>query len=80
MQPTSEHLSTSKKRKRLSTGDEEDGSQSHKFSGGARKGVSSGLSTVVTRRGGLRSGGGEKTKWWKVLGGAGKGSIRLKTG
>ena len=44
--------------------------------GGGRKGVSSGLSTVV-RRG---RGGVETSKWWKELGGRSgksKGSMRL---
>ncbi|KAJ7511434.1 ribonuclease H-like domain-containing protein [Mycena galericulata] len=58
------------------------------YPGGGRKGVSSGLSTVVRRGtsgkqvgggGGGRDrggGGGEKTQWWKELGGA-KGSMRV---
>ena len=50
---------------------------SSKFPGGGRKGVSSGLSTVIRRNGGS---GGEKTKWWKELGGVSKGSMSLKTG
>ncbi|KAJ7201086.1 ribonuclease H-like domain-containing protein [Mycena pura] len=61
--------------------------------GGGRKGVSSGLSTIVRRsgrgasapgneeksKGGGKSGGGGGTQWWKELGGAGrsKGSMRL---
>ncbi|EJF64761.1 ribonuclease H-like protein [Dichomitus squalens] len=59
------------------------------FPGGGRKGVSSGLSTVVKRAGG--SAGGRtrvktktKEKWWKDLGGGtsgdSKGSVRLKVG
>lgn len=59
------------------------------YPGGGRKGVSSGLSTVI-KRGGARSafglknerGGGEKEQWWKTLGGASssgaKGSFRVK--
>jgi len=95
MRPLSEHGSTSKKRKRPSRiagdddgdGDNEEGEgrgsgRSDTFPGGGRKGVSSGLS-IVTRGGGSRSGGGEKSKWWKELGGRSnksKGSITLKTG
>ncbi|KAJ7493645.1 ribonuclease H-like domain-containing protein [Mycena latifolia] len=53
------------------------------FPGGGRKGVSSGLGTIVRRAGGsgaggVRSksggGGGEKTQWWTELGGASAGS------
>ncbi|KAF5374606.1 hypothetical protein D9615_008997 [Tricholomella constricta] len=43
------------------------------FPGGGRKGVSSGVTTVV-RRG---SSGGEKPKWWKELAGASKGTMRV---
>ncbi|KAF7326910.1 RNA exonuclease 4 [Mycena venus] len=50
------------------------------FPGGGRKGVSSGLSTVV-RRGSAKSGGGsggggggDKTAWWKELGSGSTGS------
>ena len=61
------------------------------FPGGGRRGVSSGLSTVVKRVGAsgkgddgqARSKGKSKTKekWWKELGGGGsKGSLRLKAG
>ncbi|KAJ7165761.1 ribonuclease H-like domain-containing protein [Mycena filopes] len=62
--------------------------QSKTFPGGGRKGVSSGLSTVVKRtahsgrgRGGDKrsiggGGGGGGGDWWKELGGA-KGSMRL---
>lgn len=49
------------------------------FPGGGRKGVSSGLTTII-RRGGNEKGGttGEKTKWWKELSaGSSKGSVRL---
>ncbi|KAJ4471493.1 ribonuclease H-like domain-containing protein [Lentinula aciculospora] len=51
------------------------------FPGGGRKGVSSGLSTVV-RNGGSRSDNGrQKTQWWKELGNSGsngsKGFLRL---
>lgn len=55
----------------------ETAAEPNEFSGGGRKGVSSGLSTVVKRSGPR---GGEKTKWWKQLGGGGtsKGSMRLK--
>ena len=54
------------------------------FPGGGRRGVSSGLSTVVKRVGVSASGKVKtkvktKEKWWKDLGGSGgsKGSIRL---
>jgi RNA exonuclease 4 len=96
MRPLSEHGSVSKKRKRPSRtagddggdGDNEEGQgqgpeQSNTFPGGGRKGVSSGLSIVTRRSSGSRSGGDEKSKWWKELGGRSnksKGSIRLKTG
>ncbi|KAF8058643.1 ribonuclease H-like domain-containing protein [Lyophyllum atratum] len=40
--------------------------------GGGRKGVSSGLTTVVRH-----GASGEKTKWWKELAGGMKGSMRL---
>ncbi|KAG5644292.1 hypothetical protein DXG03_008710 [Asterophora parasitica] len=71
---------TTKKRKRADktqdegTGDIE-GDIAEAFPGGGRKGVSSGITTVV-RRG---SSDGEKTKWWKELAGASKGTMRLKT-
>ncbi|KAJ3799142.1 ribonuclease H-like domain-containing protein [Lentinula aff. detonsa] len=49
------------------------------YPGGGRKGVSSGLSTIVRRGGSER--GGQKTQWWKELGSSGssgsKGSLRL---
>ena len=84
-------------------GEEEDGTshqtkatkkQSHKangresFPGGGRRGVSSGLSTVVKRIGAggkgatpVKSKPKTKEKWWTELGGGGsKGSIRLKKG
>jgi RNA exonuclease 4 len=50
-----------------------------------RKGVSSGLSTIVRHRSKVNSGvGGSKNKWWSELGGAqardgSKGSIRVVT-
>ena len=82
MRPVSEHGSSSRKRKQLDAGDDEGAgdAQPSKFPGGGRKGVSSGLSTVVIR--GSRSGsdGGEKSKWWQELGGGSgksKGSMRL---
>lgn len=54
-----------------------------KYPGGGRKGVSSGLSTVVRHgRSNESAGGGvEKTKWWKELATtskSSKGSIRVK--
>lgn len=58
--------------------DGEDMKAKKQFPGGGRKGVSSGLTTVI-RRGGNGKGGttGEKTKWWKELAGSSKGSLRL---
>ncbi|KAI0750120.1 ribonuclease H-like domain-containing protein [Daedaleopsis nitida] len=59
------------------------------FPGGGRRGVSSGLSTVVKRQGTYeKSGRGQakatktqtKDKWWKELGAGSKGSLRMKTG
>lgn len=59
------------------------------FPGGGRKGVSSGLSTVVKRVGAPASSKAKgkpkpKEKWWKDLGGTAssgsKGSLRLKVG
>ena len=59
------------------------------FPGGGRKGVSSGLSTIIKRAGGSTSGRTKtkarpKEKWWKELGGGAsggsKGSVRLKIG
>ncbi|EGN92779.1 hypothetical protein SERLA73DRAFT_190636 [Serpula lacrymans var. lacrymans S7.3] len=58
--------------------------ESKTFPGGGRKGVSSGLSTVVKRSNKIRSSSpGEKSQWWKSLGGnvgSSKGSMRLKMG
>jgi len=82
--PSGDHGSTSKKRKSRSGGSEgveEEYGQSSKFPGGGRKGVSSGLSTVIMR--GSGSGAGEKSKWWKELGGGSaksKGSMQFKAG
>ncbi|RDX51610.1 ribonuclease H-like protein [Lentinus brumalis] len=61
------------------------------FPGGGRRGVSSGLSTILKRSGASVKGSQErdkvksksktKEKWWKDLGGGGsKGSLRLKVG
>ncbi|RDX57020.1 ribonuclease H-like protein [Lentinus brumalis] len=55
------------------------------FTGGGRRGVSSGLSTVVKRFGTSAKGSKEpaktKERWWKELGGGGsKGSVRLRAG
>ncbi|KAJ3995117.1 ribonuclease H-like domain-containing protein [Lentinula boryana] len=51
------------------------------YPGGGRKGVSSGLSTIVRRGGSASERGGRKTQWWKELGSSGssesKGSLRL---
>lgn len=90
MRPSSEHVHP-KKRKHVAAEDEdaEDDEKGQKpsFPGGGRKGVSSGLSTIVKRgSGGSRSNGGsgavgESKKWWKELGGrsaGSKGSIRIK--
>ncbi|KAJ7123575.1 ribonuclease H-like domain-containing protein [Mycena epipterygia] len=72
-----------KKRKRDGEESEEDEDEpvagkksSGSFPGGGRKGVSSGLSTVVRRGAGGHGGDGarEKTEWWKELGGGGTGS------
>lgn len=83
--PVIDHGSTSKKRKWATANVANEGSdelehdRSSKFPGGGRKGVSSGLSTVVMRGGG--SAAGEKSKWWRELGGGSaksKGSMRIK--
>ncbi|KAI0645313.1 hypothetical protein C8Q79DRAFT_1011398 [Trametes meyenii] len=59
------------------------------FPGGGRRGVSSGLSTVVKRgpggnvKNGGRGGGVKaktQEKWWKDLGGGAKGSVRMAVG
>ena len=65
------------------------------FPGGGRRGVSSGLSTVVKRAGvvassktktktNTKTNAKQKEKWWKELGGGGsggsKGSLRMKVG
>ncbi len=65
------------------------GKGSESFPGGGRRGVSSGLSTVV-KRGGASTGSRVKVqtktkeKWWKDLGGGGrsgsKGSLWMKVG
>jgi len=79
-----------KKRKRHKT-DDEDGSEGEEvksdFPGGGRKGVSSGLTTIV-RRGvnsqtrGTRGGstGEKKSKWWKELASGSKGTLKLQAG
>ncbi|CCM04629.1 uncharacterized protein FIBRA_06813 [Fibroporia radiculosa] len=46
------------------------------YPGGGRKGVSSGLSTVVKRR----DSGIKKTKWWVQLDGSSKGHMRMAAG
>jgi RNA exonuclease 4 len=80
-----------KKRKRLKNnevkgpddGDESEDEVKHEFPGGGRKGVSSGLTTVL-RRGRNREArdgivGEKKTKWWKELARGSKDTLRLKT-
>jgi len=76
-----------KKRAMAEKGDE-DSSNGHQesipaeFPGGGRKGVSSGLATVVRRRGSNTRGsvpGQEKKKWWKELVGDAKGSIKVRS-
>lgn len=59
---------SSKKRKKLDDETEE-------FPGGGRKGVSSGLSTVVT--GPRKNVPAAKKAWWKELAGGSKGKISL---
>ena len=65
--------------------------ETESFPGGGRRGVSSGLSTVVKRAGVAASSKTKtktktntKEKWWKELGGGGgsgsKGSLRMKVG
>ena len=63
------------------------GKAQESFPGGGRRGVSSGLSTVIKRVGDSASGHAKtkgktktKEKWWKELGGGSKGSVRLKAG
>ncbi|KAG6853102.1 hypothetical protein C0991_006905, partial [Blastosporella zonata] len=70
-----------KKRKQMEADadekEEEDADEETKsaFPGGGRKGVSSGLSTIVRRGSGAAASGGEKTKWWKEI--SSKGSMRI---
>ncbi|KAK0462857.1 ribonuclease H-like domain-containing protein [Desarmillaria tabescens] len=59
-----------KKRKRQDANNEE--VQVDAFPGGGRKGVSSGLATVVRRKD--EGGGSKKTQWWKELGAGASGS------
>lgn len=68
-------------------GEEEEEERPTMFPGGCRKGVSSGLSTVIKRGNGSKTDksgdggdGSGKSQWWKELGnGKGsKGSMRLK--
>ena len=77
-----------RKRQRAEKDDDEDTSKAHQksmlaeFPGGGRKGVSSGLATVVRRRGSNTRGsvpGPEKKKWWKELAGDAKGSIKVRS-
>ncbi|KAJ7596279.1 ribonuclease H-like domain-containing protein [Mycena floridula] len=65
-----------KKRKR-----EEDDEETSSFPGGGRKGVSSGLSTVIRRNGKPKAPETSDAEWWKALptkAGA-KGSVRIKS-
>jgi RNA exonuclease 4 len=77
-----------RKRPRAEKDDEEDSSKGRhepipvEFLGGGRKGVSSGLATVVRRRGSNPRGsvpGPEKKKWWKELVGEARGSIKVRS-
>jgi RNA exonuclease 4 len=78
-----------RKRKEKDEGDEEDyndtkpgSSKQTEFPGGGRKGVSSGLSTVIKRHGpgGNNSASGtEKKKWWKELAGGSKASMKVQS-
>ncbi|KAG6831363.1 hypothetical protein H0H87_005374 [Tephrocybe sp. NHM501043] len=47
------------------------------FPGGGRKGVSSGLTTIVRHGAGAATGEKEKKKWWKEVLSSSKGSMRL---
>lgn len=73
------HLLTSK-RSRAEVEDSEDADgadvtkekpEVQKFPGGGRKGISSGLSTIVKRRGETKT----KTSWWKEVGGGSKRTL-----
>ncbi|KII95459.1 hypothetical protein PLICRDRAFT_48417 [Plicaturopsis crispa FD-325 SS-3] len=72
------------KRKRPAQSDDDEDTP---IPGGGRKGVSSGLSTVikrkgssvVTRKGTSTQGDGGKSDWWKELGGTSKGSMSLRS-
>ncbi|KAJ6529053.1 ribonuclease H-like domain-containing protein [Mycena vulgaris] len=81
--PLRRPLAAGKKRSREEGEDESEeedepvaGKTAAGFPGGGRKGVSSGLSTVV-RRGAGGASGGEKAQWWKELGGASGSKHRL---
>lgn len=79
--PSSSNKSTNLKGKSKSSKERPKG-----FPGGGRKGVSSGLSTVIKRNGLSGSSGASSSKksaWWKELGngpGGSKGSMRMKVG
>lgn len=63
----------SKKRKKP-----EDDDEGEEHPGGGRKGVSSGLSTIVTKRGGASPKGVPvKKSWWKETGAGAKGTMKL---
>lgn len=75
------------KRSEAHIGDDNEGEEEvkDKFPGDGRKGVSSGLTTVI-RRGinfrnqarGSGSSGEKKTKWWKELAGGSKETLRFR--
>lgn len=70
------------KRKREKADAEGDETEHGEFLGGGRKGVSSGLSTVVKRpKNSSKEPFKPKTKWWTELGNGGsKGSVKIKSG
>lgn len=82
--PITERTSGKRKRERrdaVDAEDEEDGQEEEQegYPGGGRKGVSSGLSTVVKKTGGSNK-AKAKTSWWTELGNGSKGSVKLKMG
>lgn len=79
--PISERTSGKRKREKRDADDvdDEEGEQEADFPGGGRKGVSSGLSTIVKKKGGSNK-SKAKTSWWTELGNGSKGSIKLTAG